>query len=178
MADRFLFCMNVVFGNEGGVSNHPADKGGLTNMGVTQVAYNNFRSRHGLPLQSVTLGTVDEFTQLYREDYWNTSKAGLLPVGLDLCVFDTAVNSGPARALMILQEALDFRNGDIDGRWGSKTAAAVANCDPLSLAADFCDEREEYFKEIVRANPSQKVFFNGWINRNEHIKQVIGLTND
>lgn len=176
--DRFSYCLGILFGNEGGVSNDPDDRGGLTNMGVTQVTYNSWRQSKGLPIRPVTQGTVAEFTQLYEEMYWNTCGAPSLPAPLDLCVFDTSVNSGPARSVMILQEALGFNDANVDGRFGPMTGTAVQECDPVSLAGDYCDGREEYFKDIVRANPSQKKFYAGWINRLNHIRQLAGITNE
>jgi lysozyme family protein len=40
--------------------------------------------------------------QIYRAGYWDAVKAHELPAGLDLAVFDFAVNSGPSRARSFL----------------------------------------------------------------------------
>lgn len=42
---NFETVMQMVFGSEGGFSNHPKDKGGRTNYGVTQATYNGWRKK-------------------------------------------------------------------------------------------------------------------------------------
>ena len=39
-----------------------------------------------------------ERDEIYRNEYWNAVNGDRLRAGEDLCVFDFAVNSGPARA--------------------------------------------------------------------------------
>lgn len=173
--DRFSACLAVLFFNEGGVSNHPADKGGLTNLGVTQVTYDSYRHAKGLPLQPVTMCTTGEATELYHMLYWTPAKCDTWMEPVDLCVFDTAVNSGPKRSLMILQQALGFTGTQVDGLIGNQTLNAVKLVQPLVLAQRYCDARERFFYDICAANPSQKVFLSGWVNRIDHIRDVAGI---
>jgi hypothetical protein len=65
--------------------------------------------------------------------------------------FDTAVNMGVGRAVRFLQAAVGC---GVDGKFGSGTAQAVANCNPRSALA---------------ASPDLKVFLNGWLRE-------VGLT--
>ena len=37
--ENFQQALRLVLADEGGVSNHPADRGGLTNKGITQATY-------------------------------------------------------------------------------------------------------------------------------------------
>ena len=43
--ENFQKALEFVFHAEGGYSNHKNDRGGATNMGVTQTAYNAYRQR-------------------------------------------------------------------------------------------------------------------------------------
>jgi lysozyme family protein len=43
---------------------------------------------------------------IYRANYWNAVAGDQWAVGLDLCVFDLGVNSGPAKALKIAHAAM------------------------------------------------------------------------
>src|SRR5690349_1648581 len=106
MRANFDASLAAVLHHEGGYVNHPRDPGGATNKGVTQKTYDNWRVDHGLPPQSVRLITPAEVMAVYKRRYWDAVKGDSLPAGLDYCLFDLAVNSGPVRAITFLQEAL------------------------------------------------------------------------
>jgi lysozyme family protein len=96
--DRFRECLAFTLMYEGGRSNDPKDPGGRTNYGITQGTYNNWRASHGLRDQSVYLITPVDRDNIYRRDYWEAAGCDSLPRGVDLCIFDLAVNSGVSRA--------------------------------------------------------------------------------
>lgn len=105
---------------EGGYSNHPRDPGGSTNLGVTQRTLDIFRRRHvdwNLPADVRNL-TRPQAARIYRAGYWDPVRAGELPEGVALFVFDVAVNHGPGRAIRWLQKAV---GADVDGVVGPKT---------------------------------------------------------
>lgn len=169
---RFDDCLSVVYFNEGGVSNDPADHGGLTNYGVTQAVYDAYRRSNALPVQPVNMCTMDDAGAIYRTNYWAPSHASLMPVPIDLCVFDTAVNSGVVRASKILQACLGVAQ---DGDIGAVTLAAIAKVPVVPLAAQFCDQREAFFRGIVAHDSTQARFLTGWLNRNNYVRRKCGL---
>ena len=62
----------------------------------------------------------DDVAPIYKKNYWDRVKADELPEGLDLCVFDWAVNSGTGRAAKKLQSMI----GTVaDGGIGPKHSA-------------------------------------------------------
>jgi lysozyme family protein len=114
-----------VLKEEGGLVDDPADPGGRTNFGITQKYLAAAQLSHtdmNLP------ATVDELTseqaaELYRRDEWFTIHGDALPAPLALLVMDCAVNSGPKRAIEMLQEALD--GVSVDGVMGPHTLSAA-----------------------------------------------------
>lgn len=103
---------------EGGLSNDPADPGGLTNFGISQRAY---------PDVDVRNLTRDGAIAIYRRDYWARIHGDQLPAGVDLMVFDMAVNAGMASSAKVLQRCLGV---DADGVIGETETL------PAALAAD------------------------------------------
>jgi lysozyme family protein len=166
MRENYPTALAAVLRYEGGYSNHPADPGGATMKGVTQATYDAWRSKHGLSHQSVRSISQDEIEQIYRRDYWDRIHGDTLPSGLDLCVFDFAVNSGPSRAIRALQKVLGVR---VDGVIGPQTLAA-ANAHPKSCG-ELCDTRLSF----MRGLKTWPVFGKGWGDRVADVKKK-GLT--
>ena len=83
MTARFNTCLAIVLGNEGGFSDHKADRGGTTNFGVTQKTYDQWRRRQRLPLRPVTEITQQEVESIYHE-YWVSAYCATTPEPLDL----------------------------------------------------------------------------------------------
>jgi len=155
---------------EGGYANHPNDKGGETNRGITHTTYDTYRKVKGLPVQSVKLITDEEVNDIYYKMYWLTASCDKLPYPLNMVVFDAAVNHGPLKAIKLLQRILGLHQ---DGLVGPKTLAAVATIkDDYGACDDYMDEREAFFNAIVAANSSQSVFLKGWLNRVASLRKL------
>ena len=102
-----------VLAQEGGYVDHPADPGGATNKGITIQTLAQWRG-HAVTKDDVRNLSIKEAGEMYHARYWQAVHADDLPAGLDLAMFDYAVNSGPARAIKTLQQALGLTP---DGRW-------------------------------------------------------------
>jgi len=95
---------------EGGYSNDPADPGGATNKGITQITYDEWRMERGLPARSVREMTDDEMRAIYAERYWYPVAADWdkrSHPGVALYLFDAAVQHGPGWARVLAQEVGD-----------------------------------------------------------------------
>lgn len=92
-ANNYAACLTKVLRYEGGYVNDPRDPGGATNYGIT-IATARANGYTG----SMRAIPMDLVRSIYRKKYWDVVSGDALPAGLDLCVFDYAVNSGPARA--------------------------------------------------------------------------------
>lgn len=60
--------------------------------------------------------TDDELAHIYHDQYWVVVRASELPAGLDLAVFDMAVNCGVRTAIMRLQRCTSIRSTGTSGR--------------------------------------------------------------
>ena len=97
MSNKFSEALKVILHHEGGYVNHPKDPGGMTNMGVTKRVYEEWV---GYSVSENTMQNLKEedVAPIYKKNYWDRVKGDDLPEGLDLCIFDFAVNAGPGRA--------------------------------------------------------------------------------
>lgn len=143
MRENYKECLAAVLKYEGGYVNHPKDPGGATMKGVTQGTYNAWRKQQGLPSRPVKQIEQSEIEAIYRNGYWDVVKGDELPSGLDLAVFDYAVNSGPGRAIRHLQAVLGVP------QTGSMNQATLEAAKKNSGAwAQLCDKRLGFLKRL------------------------------
>ncbi len=157
MKANFDAALAHVLKHEGGYSNHPADPGGMTNLGVTQRAWSEWIGREASEkeMRALTPATVAAF---YRRKYWDKVQADYLPDGVDYAVFDFAVNSGPGRAAKFLQEIVGAKP---DGAIGPQTLVAVAAKDAKELVAAYNAKRQAFLEAL----PTFATFGKGWSTR-------------
>ena len=93
-SSAFVASLPFILRWEGGYVNHPADRGGATNKGVTQKVYDDWRTRQGLAARDVRQLEDAEMHAIYEAGYWLPPRCDLLQRRLDLVQFDTAVNMG------------------------------------------------------------------------------------
>ncbi len=167
---RFDDALKFVYKWEGGYVNNAADPGGATNRGVTQRTYDDWRARNGLALRSVKDISVVESSEIYYKNYWLAARSNELPEPLCLVMFDTAVNFGVAGSVQILQEVLRLK---VDGIFGSKTFEGVRTYAAKDIAKAMCAYRQYYRYRVAMRTPSQKIFLEGWLNRDRALMQFI-----
>ena len=153
---------NWLMEDEGGFVNDPRDKGGMTNLGVTQANWEAYVGRPVVEKEMRAL-TPDVVKPFYKTRYWNKIKGDGLPSGVDYCVFDMAVNSGPGQAARFIQRVCAVT---ADGIIGPKTLDAIHSDDPAELINAFCDDRLEWLKTLS----SFKTFGKGWTARVERVR--------
>ena len=166
--------MHFVLRWEGGYVNHPNDPGGATNKGVTQNVYHKWLQQQGRPIQNVIHITDEEVHEIYFQNYWKTAKCDELDGrdSLQTALFDTAINMGTRRAILILQEAIGVT---VDGIFGPKTRHAALTSDLRSTLEYYCDIRERVYRYLARAKPKLSVFLRGWLNRLNALRSNVGL---
>ena len=163
---KFDICFPMVIKHEGGFVDHPSDPGGITNLGVTKAAWEEYIGREVTEQEMRDL-TIEKVKPFYRKSYWDRVKADDLPPGVDYAVFDYAVNSGPARAAKTLQECVGATK---DGAIGPKTLEAVKARDAAQLAKELCDKRLEFLQGL----PHFPTFARGWTRRVLEVSKTAG----
>lgn len=122
-APNFPACLDVILQSEGGFTTSLKDGTVATNMGITLATLSTWLGRPASVAEIKAL-TVDTASQIYKRNYWDAVCGDQLPAGLDLLVFDCAVNQGTATAARILRDSLSVTK---DGVIGPATLATVAN---------------------------------------------------
>ena len=170
---------------EGGYSNNPHDTGGETYKGIAR----NFQSKwkgwkivDQLRKQPNFPKNLDDnkelqdlVLELYKKEYWDSMK---LDDAKDQLIanelFDTGVNMGIGRAGVFLQRVLNvankgqsyYANLKVDGQVGKVTIAALnAHPTPRNILIALNALQGATYIDICENNPSQEVFFNGWMKR-------------
>lgn len=164
MDASFDRALDAVLEYEGGYVNNPKDPGGPTNKGITLANFKAFVNPMGTTADLKKL-TIAQAAVVYRRNYWDAVMGAALPAGVDLCVFDFAVNSGPDRAAKLLQKLAKVPQ---DGRIGPKTLAAVGKLDAAKLIASYCDARLAFLKGL----DTFATFGKGWTARVKKVRTL------
>ncbi|PLK69876.1 secretion activator protein [Rhizobium sp. TH135] len=104
MSDRFPICHEITAKWEGRWSDHKAGPGGKTMYGITEAVYQAWLKGCGLKVKPVRNISLSEAKLIYREQYWRpTAETFDLYPGVDLAVYDVAVNSSVSRSIKWLK---------------------------------------------------------------------------
>ena len=158
--------LRITLSFEGGYVDHPSDKGGPTNFGITQATYDRYGGG-GNPVKSIKKLEVYD---IYWTEYWKPSKSQYLPTPLSLLHFDASVHHRRSQAARFLQRALRVTD---DGIVGPITIKAAGKRDSLSTAISCLGQRAVYFGLLVNKDESQEVFLDGWLNRIDRLVEEV-----
>jgi lysozyme family protein len=147
---------------EGGYVDHKLDPGGMTNLGVTKRVWEEWTGKPATEADMRAL-TPAMVGPLYKKRYWDAVRGDDLPAGVDLCVFDCAVNAGVGRASRFLQQAVGV---DADGKIGPMTISAVTAKPADEIIEAFCALREAHYKSLSTFD----TFGKGWMRRLASVK--------
>ena len=140
-------------------TNHPNDKGGPTKWGITLATLSSYRKKQ------CTAKDVEELTRQEAKAIYSSIYAEPFSFCKDMeiheLLIDSAVNHGVGNAAKLLQRAIGVED---DGSIGPKTKMAVIAYRGSLFNAVFA-ERLTFYGRIVKNNPSQSVFIEGWMNR-------------
>jgi len=162
MKETFDRALRLLLKHEGGYVNHPKDPGGMTNLGVTKKTWEGWVG-HAVTEHEIRSLTPEKVAPLYKERYWDAVRGDELPPGVDYCMFDAAVNSGPNKAVKLLQDALGV---SMDGVFGPGTLGALRQQDAIALIAAFTTARLDFLHRL----PTWTSFGKGWQRRVEEVE--------
>lgn len=151
---------------EGGYVNHPNDKGGPTNKGITIATYRTYCKKKGMPAPTTAdLKNIsdDEWMDILKTLYWDRWRADEIECqSIANLVVDWVWGSG-VWGIIFPQRVLGVND---DGIVGKITLSAINDYpDRSELFKKLWLRRKQHFQNIVEADPSQGVFLKGWLNR-------------
>jgi lysozyme family protein len=165
-----------VIEREGGYVNHPADRGGATNWGITEAV----ARRQGYLGDMRALPRSDA-AAIYRRIYWTAPRFNAVAERapkLAAEMFDTGINMGTGTAAGFLQRALNALNREgrdypdlrVDRSVGPATLSALdaflkkrgKAAESVLLKAVEALQGAHYLN-IAEARPSQEAFVYGWL---------------
>jgi hypothetical protein len=144
----FEKAMQFVLPHEAGYVNHPNDKGGPTNRGVTQATLSGYLGR---PATIDDVKNLDEQTarDIYKTKFFDPIASKLKDPKAQMVAFNAAIASGPGYANKLIAK----HEGDPYAMW---------------------QEHTKYMThDIPKANPSQNVFVKGWNNRQQDLLNAV-----
>lgn len=159
----------AIFKREAGYVDDPRDRGGATNMGITQAALAAWRDRP-VTKADVKALTKTEATAIYRRRYIERPGfQSILNPHLRGLVVDCGVNHGTPRVARWLQQAVGVK---LDGVIGPVTRLALEKSDPVAVYVRICAIRTRWYGRIIADDHSQAAFSAGWANRNAEFIEV------
>lgn len=178
----------------GDVTDHPSDRGGVTKNGVTLKLLKDLE-KEGKKVDLNHDGSVNKkdlllvspeiAKQIFRHVFWETGRAFCCPPLTAMVYYDFSVNSGSGNAARQLQKAIDaLHPGTIvayAANLGPKTQEALKHFTSkdhsygvdLSLALQLIVQREDFLRNIVKNDATQKVNLNGWLKRCTALQKLI-----
>ena len=158
---EFEPAIKAVLALEGGLVDHPADRGGLTKYGLSQRAH---------PDLDIAAITEAEARARYRQQYWHPLFDRITDQVKANKVFDLCVNLGPKGGITLVQRAINDERGsrghvDVDGQFGAQTLMAV-NLMPVRQFLRAVRARQvRHYVDLAMKDASQVAFLDGWIRR-------------
>ena len=149
----FDYAFDYVLQNEGGYSNHSADRGGETKWGVTRAV----AEENDFDFATLSLGDAK---LLYRRLYWMFD--GIRDRRLAAKMLDLTINFGKSGGTRVIQAACGAK---IDGIWGPQTERMITNLSTEEALERLSQAASDRYVDIVRERPTQLVFLKGWMRR-------------
>lgn len=170
---------------EGGLSDHPADTGGLTAYGASLKFVEGIAStRSGReflrgigvhpPVTRETMReevTPERARAMFKREFWDSLHLDDFAFPVALTLYDAAVNCGRVQSVKLAQRGYNACVGpygdrlDEDGKAGPLTRAALATHGTAAVVSAALDARQRFYEDLVERKPSQAVFLDGWTNR-------------
>lgn len=124
--------------------------------GVTLATFRQYRP--GATKADLRTISDDDLQRIYRDGYWHPVEGEYLQHGVDLAVFDLAVNSGVSRAARMLQKVVKVKQ---DGKVGPVTVTAQANLRGDDVVKAICASRMSFLRGLRHWS----TFGRGWSRR-------------
>ena len=148
-----------------GLANDPADKGGVTLVGVTIGTYRDYCRRKGRGVPSVSgLSRLSyaEWLDILKTMFWDRWQADKITGQRVAHILVDWVWTSGVFGITIPQKLLGVK---ADGVVGPQTLAAVNSRDPSAFSELLKRERIAYIDRICASRPANRRFRSGWLRR-------------
>lgn len=180
----FNDAVEKVLKHEGGFVNDPLDRGGATNFGITQKTYDKWMQKktknpnYKSTVEEIKNMPIGNAKAIYKEEYWDTMGGDKIKYySVASALFDQAVNRGVVAVSEQVQQVLNLPQ---DGIMGKNTITALNKLNDKDFLNQFFMMAEKSYRTIVKKNPSQVKFLNGWLKRlsslQSYTNQFLGTT--
>ncbi len=177
MEGNYKDCIKYILQREGGFVNDPVDPGGATNLGITIAVLKAWRG-HAVSVADVKNLTKAEAEKIYHARYWKAAWCDALPSGLDLLVFDAAVNSGIQPALSALEKRIGIgvpprRHGrqappQLPFELEKMLINRLAKLCVPAVICGYCEDRRAFYRSLR----TFAHFGKGWLRRVDKSQQL------
>lgn len=157
---------------EGGFVNHPNDRGGATNKGVTIATWKKYGrdldNDGDIDVDDVKLISNEDATNILKSFYWDKAKADdIKSQSVANIIVDWVWGSGSRILKKVQEEAnkLVKKPTGVDGIIGKDSLRVINEADPKELFQRLHDRRTKFFNDIVANNSSQQIYLKGWLRR-------------
>lgn len=174
MSDFNVALMSVMH-HEGGLVNNAHDRGGMTKYGISIRFLQRIPSELGdlngdghVSKADIQCMTTDDARAIYQQFFWQHYRLNELaaqPIATKL--FNCFVNMRGRTAALVAQRAANMLGAQLveDGVMGSRSFKAINRLNPKHLMPCLQVQQWQVYQAIVRADPSQNEFINGWRKR-------------
>ena len=169
MADFEKFADKLLITFEGGSKfvNNPSDKGGATKYGVTLSTWKEYgydKNNDGkVDVEDLKLITLEDAKNIAKKIFWDYFDADAIRnQSLAELISDWGYNSGRTTVARRVQRILQL---PVDGVFGAGTLKAINKANQKNLFQAVKQDRKDFIDFLVKIDPSQKVFYKGWMNR-------------
>lgn len=147
-----------------GLSNHAADKGGMTYRGISRRYFSRWEGWEIIDTNGYFDERLDAMTvQFYKTYFWDVLRLDEVDDAFTQEVlFGFGINIGHKACAKKCQRLLDV---PVDGMVGPITLRAINTANRREFIPQFLLEVLDLYHHIVTKNRSQKVFLTGWVGR-------------
>ena len=148
---------NYIIPNEGGYINDKNDSGGETNMGISKKTYGS---------EDIGKLTRERANAIYYKNYYKFNGLNKLPYPVKGFVVDFGVVSHPQKAIEAVHKILgNPPKSDIIGPVTLEKFGNFTDEDYKTFLNDYKNYMIDYFNAVANANPKNKKYLKGWLNR-------------
>lgn len=171
---------------EGGLTDHPADPGGITNFGVSLRWLRSLGHDLGdidgdgdIDADDIRALTPQQAAELFKVKFWDAYNLSSLPQLIATIHYDCAVNTGPKQATFITQRACNTLVGPygvklaVDGALGPQTRKFLTLHATSTLATAMIEQRKGFYINLAQDKPDFAPFQRGWLNRANALQSYV-----